>query len=142
MPGPTSREHPKLIGVEMISLGTNYSFYCLECCQFFIILITSYRVDCMMCCPTNKAMKSDTKSFLALGGLHEDKLGDILQAMAPTNVETVHQASLFHIESNPDRFGLLAYPRPAFPATKRTSHAPISFDQQAQVSQGHTLIQK
>ena len=30
------------------------------------------------------------------------------------------------------------YPRPAFSATRRTNHAPISFDQQAQVSQGHT----
>ena len=27
---------------------------------------------------------------------------------APTNVETVHQACLFHIESNPDRLGLLS----------------------------------
>ena len=39
-----------------------------------------------------KNIKSDQK-FLALGGLHEDKLGDILQAMVPTNVETVHQIS-------------------------------------------------
>ena len=29
------------------------------------------------------------------------------------------------------------YPRPAFSATKRTNHAPIRFDQQAQVSQSH-----
>ena len=27
-----------------------------------------------MCCPTNKVIKSDTTSFLPLGGLHEDKL--------------------------------------------------------------------
>ena len=32
---------------------------------------------------------------------------------------------------------VVAYPRPAFSATKRTNHAPISFDQQARVSQGH-----
>ena len=31
MPGPTNREHQKCIGVKMLSLGTNYSFYCLEC---------------------------------------------------------------------------------------------------------------
>ena len=30
-----------------------------------------------------------------------------LQAMAPTNVETVHQTSLLHIESNLDRLGML-----------------------------------
>ena len=34
---------------------------------------------------------------------------------------------------------VVAYPRPAFSATKRTNHAPISFDQQAQVSQGHAF---
>ena len=31
-----------------------------------------------------------------------------LQAMAPTNIETVHQTSLLHIESNLDRLGLLS----------------------------------
>ena len=31
-----------------------------------------------------------------------------LQAMAPTNVKTVHQTSLHHIESNLDRLGLLS----------------------------------
>ena len=47
------------------------------------------------------------KSFLALGGLHEDKL----QVMAPTNVKTVHQTSLLHIEKRRyyfDRRGLLS----------------------------------
>ena len=82
---------------------------------------------------------SYTKRFLALGGVHEDKLCNTLQAMAPTNVETVHQTYLFHIESNLDRLGLIvAYPQPAFSATKRTNHAPISFDQPIHVSQGHT----
>ena len=31
---------------------------------------------------------------------------------------------------------VVTYPRPAFSAIKRTNHAPINFDQQAQVSQG------
>ena len=33
---------------------------------------------------------------------------------------------------------VVVYPRPAFSATKWTKHAPISFDQHTQVSQGHT----
>ena len=33
---------------------------------------------------------------------------------------------------------VVAYPRPALSATKRTNYAPTSFDQQVQVSQGHT----
>ena len=37
VPGPTNREHRKLIGVKTMSLGKNYSFYCLECRQYFRI---------------------------------------------------------------------------------------------------------
>ena len=47
-------------------------------------------------------------STVALRGLHEDELCGILQVMASTSVETVHQISLFHIESNPDRLRLLS----------------------------------
>ena len=57
--------------------------------------------------PNQESHQNDTKRFLALGGLYEDKLCDILQAMAPTNVRTVHQTSLFHIESNLDQLGSL-----------------------------------
>ena len=40
-----------------------------------------------MCCslPSKKVIKCGTISFVALGGLHEDKLCDTLQAMTPTN---------------------------------------------------------
>ena len=74
-----------------------------------------YREDCLMCCPSNKVTKRDTRSVLALtilcytiGGLHEDKLCETFQGMAPTNVKMVHQTSLFYIESNLNRFGLLS----------------------------------
>ena len=50
-----------------------------------------------------------------------------LQGMVPTNVKTVHQTSLLHIESNLG--SPVAYPRPAFSATRRIYHAPINFDQ-------------
>ena len=63
--------------------------------------IKAYREDCLMCCPSTKVIKSDSKVFLAIDELHEDKLCDTSQAMAPTNVETVHQTSLPHVESNP-----------------------------------------
>ena len=33
---------------------------------------------------------------------------------------------------------VVAYPRPAYSAAKRTNYAPVNFDQQVQVSQGHT----
>ena len=61
-----------------------------------------------MCRPINNVIKSDKRRFLALRGLHEDKLRDILQEMAPTDIETVYQISFFYIESNPDRLGLLS----------------------------------
>ena len=37
LPGPTDRGHRKLIGVKSMSLGTNYSIYCLDCFQYFRI---------------------------------------------------------------------------------------------------------
>ena len=52
---------------------------------YFKTRFTSYREDCLMCCPSEKAIKSDTRSCLqiALGGLHEHKLCDTLQVTAP-----------------------------------------------------------
>ena len=64
-----------------------------------------------MCCPSNKVIASDTKRFLALGGLHEGKLCGTLQSMAPTNIKTVQLTSSIHVESNLDRLGLL-WPTP------------------------------
>ena len=80
-----------------------------------------------MCCPFKKVIKSDTQTFLAL----EDKLCDILQAMAPSNVETVHQTSMFHIESNPDRLGLLS-----------PTHGKRSYQQSGQITLHSVLINK
>ena len=57
--------------------------------------------------PANSS-KVTQNIFRAIGGLHKDKFCNILQGMAPTSVKTVHQASLFHIESNPDRLRLLS----------------------------------
>ena len=54
-----------------------------------------------------------------------------LQAMAPTNIKTVHQISLIHTCREQPRSTrvVVAYPRPAFSATNRTNYAPTSFDQ-------------
>ena len=76
-------------------------------------------------------MKSGTISVLALGGSHEDKLYDTLQAMTPTNnVKTVHQTSLPHIESNLtiDSDYCRLPTTAVFLATKRKNLAPFSFD--------------
>ena len=66
-----------------------------------------------------------------MGGLHEDKLCDISQAMAPTNVGTVHQTSLFHIESNLDGLGLLS-----------PTHGQRSQQQSGQITLQSVLIKK
>ena len=53
-----------------------------------------------MCCPCTKVIENYSKRFSSsrllidmIDMLHEDKLCDTLQAMAPTNVKTVHQTS-------------------------------------------------
>ena len=48
-----------------------------------------------------------------------------LQAMAPTNIKTVHQTSLLHIESNLDRLGML----------------PPTHDQRSQQKNGKIMLQ-
>ena len=87
-----------------------------------------------MCCPSNNVTKRDTRSCLALGGLHGDKLsnGNNQYQNGPSNLLIPYRE-----QPRPTRI-VIAYPRQSFSATKRTDHAPISFDQQAQVSQGHT----
>ena len=62
-----------------------------------------------------------------------------LQAMAPTNINTVHQTPLLHIESSLDRPGLLS---PTHYQRSQTNYAPTRFDQRVQVSQGHTSYKK
>ena len=52
-----------------------------------------------------------------------------------------YKTSSWHLNGFPDGRNIgatvYAYPRPAFLATKRANHAPISFEQRAQFSQGH-----
>ena len=63
-----------------------------------------------------------------------------LQAMAPTNNKTVHQTPFTPYREQPRSTRIVvACLRPAFSATNRThTYVPTSFDQQVQVSQGHT----
>ena len=45
LPGPTNREHRKLIGAKPMSSGTNYTFYCLECvCVCFLPIHSGHQV--------------------------------------------------------------------------------------------------
>ena len=69
---------------------------------------SEYREDCLVCCSSTKVIKVIQKVFLAIGDVHEDRLCDTLQAMAPTNVKTIHQTPFLFIESNLDRLGLLS----------------------------------
>ena len=54
-----------------------------------------------------------------------------LQAMAPTNNKTVHRTSFTPYREQPRSTRIVvAYPRPAFSATKSDKYVPTSFDQQ------------
>ena len=88
----------------------------------------------------NGSHHGDNPLFSPTGIQIATKISAALQAMAPTNIKTIHQTSLLNIESNLDRLGML-------PPThdqrsqqkKRKNYAPTSFDQQVQVSQSPTL---
>ena len=70
----------------------------------------------------------DTRSFLPLGGLHEDKLCVTLQeAMTPANVERFMKPP-YSISREPRSTHIVFVDtQPAFPAPKRSKHAPIVF---------------
>ena len=70
----------------------------------------------------------DTISFLTLGGLHEDKLCATLQeAMTPANVKRFMKPP-YSISREPRSTQIVfADTQPAFPAPKRSKHAPIRF---------------
>ena len=63
-----------------------------------------------------------------------------LQAMAPTNIKTVHQTSLLHSRATSIDSECCRLPTTSVLAKNRKNYAPTSFDQQVvQVSQGHTF---
>ena len=62
-----------------------------------------------------------------------------LQAMAPTNIKRFIKPPYSIREQPRSTRNVVAYPRPAFSAKNRKNYAPTSFDQQVQVSQGHTF---
>ena len=62
-----------------------------------------------------------------------------LQTLGPTKIKTVHHTPLTPYRKQPrSTWIVVAYPRPACSATKRTNYAPTSFDEQVRVFQGHT----
>ena len=87
-----------------------------------------------MCCPcpsTDEVSKSDSKRFLAMEGLHEDKLFETLQAIAHAIFKAFHQTFLLHIESTPDRHELFS-----------PTHGQRSQQQSGQMSLQSVLINK
>ena len=62
-----------------------------------------------------------------------------LQAMAPTNIKTVHQTSLLHSRATSIDSECCRIPTTSVLSKNRKNYAPTSFDQQVQVSQGHTF---
>ena len=107
LPCPTTREHRELIGVKTMSLCTNGSFYCQECCQCFKNLNDKLkrRLSDPLHIHQTKSSQVIQNVFLAVRGLREDKSMHTLQWHRP--VKMVHQTSSLHIESNSDRVGLL-----------------------------------
>ena len=89
-----------------------------------------------MCCPSTTVVESDPKRFLALVWrlrvTHKTRSAPDQCHNGLSNLLTSYRE-----QSQSTRI-VVVYPRPALSATKRTNHALISFDQQAQVSQDHT----
>ena len=81
-----------------------------------------------MCCPSNEVVRS----VLALGALQEDKLCVTLQAtMTPSN--GLSNLLIPYREQTRSTRIMFAYTRPAFPVTKQTQNAPISFSRASSI---------
>ena len=75
-----------------------------------------------MCCPSNEVVRS----VLALGALQEDKLCVTLQATRTRSNRLSNLLIPYREQPRSTRI-MFAYTRPAFPVTKQTQYAPISF---------------
>ena len=75
-----------------------------------------------MCCPSNEVVRS----VLALGALQEDKLCVTLQATRTRSNGLSNLLIPYREQPRSTRI-MFAYTRPAFPVTKQTQYAPISF---------------
>ena len=106
--------------------------------------ITSYKEDCLMCRLSNKVTKNDAKSFY--NSFRRVTPRQVKRHFTSNGTDQCHNGSsnllIPYREQPRSTWIVVAYPRPEFSATKRTNHAPINFDQQTQVSQGHTYYRK
>ena len=93
-----------------------------------------------MCCPSNKVIRSDSKSFSSYRRVTRRQVMRNFITKVTDQCQNGSYNLLTPYREQPRSTRIVvAYPRPAFSATKRTNLTPISLDQQAQVSQGHTL---
>ena len=88
-----------------------------------------------MLCPSIKVIRSDSKYFSSYSEGYTKTSCAPLYKQWHRPISKRFTKPPFSILST--RIAV-AYPRPGLSATKRTYHAPISLDQEAQVSQGHT----
>ena len=92
--------------------------------MYFIIFITSYREDCLMCFPSNQVITSDTISFLALTMLSEGYTKTRMRHFTRNRTDQCRNGSsnlLAPYREQPRSTRIVvAYPRPALSATKRT----------------------
>ena len=102
-----------------------------------------YREKCLMRGPSNQVIKSDSEKFSSSRRVTRRQ---VMRHFTSNGIEQCQNGLLSNLltpyrkQPRPTQI-VVAYPRSAFSATKRTHHAPISFAQQVQVSQDAYLIE-
>ena len=141
LPGSTTREHRNLIGVKTMPSGTNYSFYChsLVCCQYSLSELQGIQRRPSDVLPMHQSHQSWLTRFSSYRRVtrgqftrHLTRNGIDQCRNGPSNLLAPYR------EQPRSTRIVVAYPQLAFSATKRINPVPNSFDQQVQVSQGHT----
>ena len=89
----------------------------------------SYREDCLMSCPSTKSSKGRSKCFPSSRRVTRRR---VMRHFTRNGTDQCQNGSSNLLtpcrEQSRSARIVLAYPRPAFSATKRTNHARISFD--------------
>ena len=106
------------------------------------IIITSYTEGCLVCCPIQQSHQTRCNKFSSSSYHRRVTRRQVMRHFTSndTNVKTSAKPtySISRATSIDSTRIVVAYPRPAFSATKRANHAPTGFGQQAQVFQSHT----
>ena len=145
LPGSTNREHRKLIGVKTQDDVFGYELQFLLSGVLPIFQNLNYKLTKRLSgvLPIQRSHQKCCNTFSSFRRVTRRQVMRRFTSNDTDHFQNVSSNLLTPYREQPRSTRIIvAYPRPAFSATKRTNHAPISFGQQTQVSQDRVSYRK